>query len=69
MECLNPPLEEVPEGEWFCPKCEAEAEAVPDETDDKKSGAGGKESTPKVAKRKTAEENGAKGERVAFARS
>ena len=21
MKCLNPPLEEVPEGDWFCPKC------------------------------------------------
>ena len=22
LECLDPPLSEVPEGEWFCPKCE-----------------------------------------------
>lgn len=23
--CLEPPLEEVPEGEWYCPRCSAEA--------------------------------------------
>jgi hypothetical protein len=22
LECLDPPLSAVPEGEWFCPKCE-----------------------------------------------
>jgi len=26
LKCLNPPLTEVPEGEWFCPKCVTEAE-------------------------------------------
>lgn len=24
LECVDPPLEEVPEGEWFCPKCQEE---------------------------------------------
>ena len=22
MQCLNPPLEAIPDGEWFCPDCE-----------------------------------------------
>ena len=22
LECLNPPLSAVPEGEWFCPECD-----------------------------------------------
>jgi len=22
LTCLDPPLDEVPEGEWSCPKCE-----------------------------------------------
>ncbi|KAG8975027.1 hypothetical protein FRC05_006450 [Tulasnella sp. 425] len=26
LKCLNPPLKEVPEGEWFCPACVAEAD-------------------------------------------
>ena len=21
LECLTPPLEEVPEGDWYCPRC------------------------------------------------
>ena len=21
LECLDPPLEEVPSGDWFCPRC------------------------------------------------
>lgn len=24
IECLNPPLKALPEGEWFCPQCEQE---------------------------------------------
>ena len=24
LECLNPPLRQVPNGEWYCPKCSAE---------------------------------------------
>lgn len=24
LSCLTPPLESIPEGEWFCPDCEAE---------------------------------------------
>ncbi|OCH96269.1 RCC1/BLIP-II protein [Obba rivulosa] len=24
LKCLDPPLSEVPEGEWFCPECEAD---------------------------------------------
>jgi len=27
LHCLTPPLSAVPEGEWFCPKCTAEAES------------------------------------------
>ncbi|TFK48358.1 RCC1/BLIP-II [Heliocybe sulcata] len=27
LKCLEPPLDAVPEGEWFCPQCEAEAAA------------------------------------------
>ncbi|KAJ9128152.1 hypothetical protein QFC24_000444 [Naganishia onofrii] len=26
LGCLDPPLSEVPDGEWFCPKCSSEAE-------------------------------------------
>ena len=28
MRCLHPPLEEVPEGEWYCPKCLSSATGV-----------------------------------------
>ena len=28
-KCLAPPLEEVPEGEWHCPNCEAEESSAP----------------------------------------
>ncbi|KAK8853246.1 hypothetical protein IAR55_003948 [Kwoniella newhampshirensis] len=31
LGCLDPPLEEVPEGEWFCPECTQDADAGPDE--------------------------------------
>ncbi|WVQ84629.1 hypothetical protein IAT38_006784 [Cryptococcus sp. DSM 104549] len=31
LGCLDPPLEEWPEGEWFCPDCVLEADAGPDE--------------------------------------
>lgn len=24
LDCLNPPLSEIPEGEWHCPTCRAE---------------------------------------------
>lgn len=24
MKCLSPPLDAVPDGEWFCPDCEAD---------------------------------------------
>lgn len=27
LKCLKPPLKEVPEGEWFCERCLAEAES------------------------------------------
>nr|XP_019010360.1 uncharacterized protein I206_04829 [Kwoniella pini CBS 10737]OCF49141.1 hypothetical protein I206_04829 [Kwoniella pini CBS 10737] len=30
-ECLTPPLDEPPEGEWFCPACTIQANAGPDE--------------------------------------
>ncbi|KAK6909384.1 hypothetical protein I203_103401 [Kwoniella mangroviensis CBS 8507] len=30
-ECLTPPLSEPPEGEWFCPACESQADAGPDD--------------------------------------
>jgi uncharacterized Zn finger protein (UPF0148 family) len=26
LDCLTPPLDEIPEGEWFCPVCEKEEE-------------------------------------------
>ena len=26
--CLTPPLSEIPEGEWFCPKCEKDPDAI-----------------------------------------
>ena len=28
LACLDPPLEAVPEGEWFCPDCEEEPGAA-----------------------------------------
>ena len=28
MRCLHPPLDEVPEGEWYCPKCLSSATGV-----------------------------------------
>lgn len=28
--CLNPPLDKVPEGNWFCPECVAVAKGFPD---------------------------------------
>lgn len=24
-DCLDPPLESLPEGDWYCPQCAAEA--------------------------------------------
>ena len=24
LKCLDPPLDAVPDGEWFCPECEAD---------------------------------------------
>lgn len=30
LYCLNPPLEEVPEGKWFCPTCVAVERGFPD---------------------------------------
>ncbi|KAI9634109.1 regulator of chromosome condensation 1/beta-lactamase-inhibitor protein II [Dioszegia hungarica] len=29
LGCLNPPLSELPEGEWFCPKCQEDMERNP----------------------------------------
>lgn len=29
LGCLNPPLSEIPEGEWFCPTCTAEGPGAP----------------------------------------
>lgn len=34
LSCLDPPLDEVPEGEWSCPKCEAEMTGQLEEDDD-----------------------------------
>ena len=31
MDCLDPPLQSMPEDEWFCPQCAAEADVGPDE--------------------------------------
>ncbi|WVR07652.1 hypothetical protein IAU60_004694 [Kwoniella sp. DSM 27419] len=31
LACLDPPLESVPEGQWFCPECTEEAEGGVDE--------------------------------------
>jgi len=37
IQCLSPPLEGVPEGEWFCPNCEDEP-GVPSQAKSKKRG-------------------------------
>jgi hypothetical protein len=29
MDCLDPPLETAPPGDWFCPRCEPSAEKLP----------------------------------------
>lgn len=26
LDCLDPPLEMIPEGDWFCPECEQEGQ-------------------------------------------
>lgn len=28
LGCLNPPLQTIPEGEWFCPKCTDEVDSL-----------------------------------------
>lgn len=48
MECLSPPLAEVPDGDWFCPKCDPESFATPK----------GKKKRKKTAESPTADEVG-----------
>lgn len=45
LGCLNPPLEAIPEGEWFCPKCVGELGALSGH-DSKSSGKKGTKSSP-----------------------
>ncbi|GAA5995085.1 uncharacterized protein JCM10292_004530 [Rhodotorula paludigena] len=33
MRCLNPPLPDIPDGEWFCPDCDAETVVAVDKDD------------------------------------
>ncbi|KAG2364307.1 regulator of chromosome condensation 1/beta-lactamase-inhibitor protein II [Suillus spraguei] len=44
LGCLDPPLEAIPEGEWFCPKCVGELGALSGH--DKSSGKKGTKSSP-----------------------
>ncbi|KAJ1484225.1 hypothetical protein T484DRAFT_1797762 [Baffinella frigidus] len=30
LQCLNPPLKEIPEGDWFCPCCRVQSGGVPE---------------------------------------
>ncbi|ORY33394.1 regulator of chromosome condensation 1/beta-lactamase-inhibitor protein II [Naematelia encephala] len=32
LDCVDPPLSAIPEGEWFCPVCEKEGNTPPDES-------------------------------------
>jgi hypothetical protein len=45
LGCLDPPLEAIPEGEWFCPKCVGELGALSG-PDSKSSGKKGTKSSP-----------------------
>jgi hypothetical protein len=45
LGCLDPPLEAIPEGEWFCPKCVGELGALSGH-DSKSSGKRGTKSSP-----------------------
>lgn len=40
LKCLNPPLDKVPEGEWFCADCEANPGAPVGKWAEKKKGKG-----------------------------
>jgi len=52
LGCLTPPLTEIPDGEWFCPKCEAEAvQAVGGTEPSKKRQADGEAGEGQEAKR------------------
>ncbi|KZP01402.1 RCC1/BLIP-II protein [Calocera viscosa TUFC12733] len=63
LGCLDPPLEGIPEGQWFCPKCEREFVEVvlPLPVPGGKKPVGGKEEEPKKrgrpAKRKAEEDS------------
>ncbi|KAG2143761.1 regulator of chromosome condensation 1/beta-lactamase-inhibitor protein II [Suillus bovinus] len=47
LGCLDPPLEAIPEGEWFCPKCVDELGALSGH-DSKSSGKKGTKSSPET---------------------
>ncbi|KAG2098284.1 regulator of chromosome condensation 1/beta-lactamase-inhibitor protein II [Suillus discolor] len=47
LGCLDPPLEAIPEGEWFCPKCVGELGALSGH-DSKSSGKKGTKSSPET---------------------
>ena len=38
--CIEPPIEEVPEGDWFCPKCQEKKEGGTPGSADTKRGSG-----------------------------
>ncbi|KAH7891008.1 regulator of chromosome condensation 1/beta-lactamase-inhibitor protein II [Phlebopus sp. FC_14] len=52
LGCLNPPLQSVPDGEWFCPKCTDEVSALADLSSKKNAVRGGGE--PKIATKRKA---------------
>lgn len=62
LHCLDPPIDEIPEGEWFCPACEKEAEAEPEEDAVKKASTGRKDATAQNnQKRKVSERSSPRG--------
>ncbi|CAD6577989.1 MAG: hypothetical protein TREMPRED_002079 [Tremellales sp. Tagirdzhanova-0007] len=58
--CLDPPLEGIPDGEWFCPKCEKESEATPDENSRNNGPERGQNTSLKSGKRKSSGVGGTK---------
>ena len=34
MYCLDPPLSEVPDGQWICPICQSDSESTGDQRED-----------------------------------
>jgi len=62
-------LDKPPEGEWFCPKCEKEVEAEPEEGERETMGKGVEKDTPKKGgKRKSLEQSNAKGKGTDYMR-